>query len=116
MSSATGIFIFPAMDWDIDSARRQYNIPGWSAGYFDVGSNGHLVVRPGGDPDAPAIDLHGLVERLHKEGLTLVVVTHDPAVARRADRVLVLVDGNIVRRVPGPELTGAHLLASGAES
>ena len=37
------------------------------------------------------------------------------AVARRADRVLVLVDGAIIHRVPGSELVGAHLLANGSE-
>lgn len=40
-----------------------------------------------------------LLVRMNGEGLTLVVVTHDPKVAQRADRVLVLVDGRIVRRV-----------------
>ena len=45
-------------------------------------------------------------------GLTLVVVTHDPGVARRADRVLILVDGRIVMRVPGSEIRQAmELLA-----
>ncbi len=43
-----------------------------------------------------------LLDRMNEEGLTLVVVTHDPKVAQRADRVLVLVDGRIERRVdPG---------------
>ena len=59
LSLATGIIIFPSMNWDIESARGQYNIPGWSAGYFDVGSDGHLVALPGGRADAQAIDLTG---------------------------------------------------------
>ena len=42
-----------------------------------------------------------LLERLNAAGLTLIVVTHDPAVARRARRVLVLVDGRIVYRGTG---------------
>jgi putative ABC transport system ATP-binding protein len=49
----------------------------------------------------------GLLEEMNRHGLTLVVVTHDPAVARRAQRVLVLADGRIVERVPGAELAGA---------
>jgi putative ABC transport system ATP-binding protein len=47
-----------------------------------------------------------LLERLNGQGLTLVVVTHDPGIARRAQRVLVLVDGRVVRRVPGREAAG----------
>ena len=41
---------------------------------------------------------------MNADGLTLVVVTHDPNVGRRSDHVLVLRDGNLVQRVPGPEL------------
>jgi putative ABC transport system ATP-binding protein len=38
-----------------------------------------------------------LVRRLNKErGLTIVLVTHDPAVASRADRIIQMVDGKIV--------------------
>jgi putative ABC transport system ATP-binding protein len=48
-----------------------------------------------------------LLEALNRQGLTLVVVTHDPAVARRAHRVLVLADGRIVERVRGSELSAA---------
>ena len=45
-----------------------------------------------------------LLCELNREGRTLVVVTHDPGVARRADRVLVMRDGRIVRRVVGAEV------------
>ena len=43
-----------------------------------------------------------------------IVVTHDPGVARRADRVLILVDGRIVMRVAcGSEIRQAmELLAA----
>ncbi|RMH17690.1 MAG: ABC transporter ATP-binding protein [Acidobacteria bacterium] len=44
-----------------------------------------------------------LLESLHRRGLTLIVVTHDPAVARRAARLVVLHDGRIVVRARGPE-------------
>lgn len=40
-----------------------------------------------------------LLDRMNQHGLTLVVVTHDPRVAQRADRILVLVDGRIEQRV-----------------
>ncbi len=53
-----------------------------------------------------------LLGEMNASGLTLVVVTHDPGVARRADRVLILVDGRIVMRVPGSEIRQAmELLA-----
>ncbi len=47
-----------------------------------------------------------LLDRLNEEGITLVVVTHDPSVARRADRVIVLVDGRVARRLAGSEVMG----------
>jgi len=45
-----------------------------------------------------------LIDRLHGEGLTVIVVTHDPNVARRAGRVIVMADGRIVRRLRSSEL------------
>ena len=45
-----------------------------------------------------------LLDRMNEEGITLVVVTHDPNVARRADRIIVLVDGRVVRRLQGSEV------------
>jgi putative ABC transport system ATP-binding protein len=54
-----------------------------------------------------------LLDRLNDAGITLVAVTHDPSVARRADRVIVLVDGRIARRLAGAEVTGtADLFAA----
>jgi putative ABC transport system ATP-binding protein len=47
-----------------------------------------------------------LLDRMNEAGLTLVVVTHDPNVARRADRVVVLVDGHVARRLKGEEVMG----------
>jgi putative ABC transport system ATP-binding protein len=45
-----------------------------------------------------------LLDKLNDDGLTLVVVTHDPNVARRADRVIVMVDGKVARRMKGSEV------------
>jgi putative ABC transport system ATP-binding protein len=37
-----------------------------------------------------------LIDELHAQGLTVIVVTHDPQVARRAGRVVTLSDGRVV--------------------
>jgi predicted ABC-type transport system involved in lysophospholipase L1 biosynthesis ATPase subunit len=55
-----------------------------------------------------------VLERLNGGGLTLVVVTHDPAVARRAGRVLVMQDGRIVQRVAAAAVHEAVELAGAA--
>jgi putative ABC transport system ATP-binding protein len=58
-----------------------------------------------------------LLDRLNEAGITLVVVTHDPLVARRADRAIVLVDGKIALRLKGSEVTGiGELLATRGEA
>jgi putative ABC transport system ATP-binding protein len=41
---------------------------------------------------------------LHKEGQTIVMVTHEPEYAKRTDRVLTLFDGVIVADIPAKEL------------
>ncbi len=65
-----------------------------------------LADEPTGNLDsASGGQVLDLLEQLHREGCTLLVVTHNPAVARRADRVLVMQDGEIVRRVAGSEIT-----------
>jgi putative ABC transport system ATP-binding protein len=45
-----------------------------------------------------------LLCELNRRGRTLIVVTHDPVVARRADRVLVMRDGEIVKCVAGADV------------
>jgi putative ABC transport system ATP-binding protein len=57
-----------------------------------------------------------ILEQMNAAGLTLVVVTHDPAVARRARRVLVLQDGRVVHRGAGADIHEAVETLSAAES
>ncbi len=57
-----------------------------------------------------------ILEHMNAAGLTLVVVTHDPAVARRARRVLVLQDGRVVHRGSGADIHEAVEVLSAAES
>ena len=76
------------MTWTSDSARRQYNLDGWSVGYFDIGGNGHLLVRPRGTAGSPEIDLRELVDRLHTAGLTLPVLVRFTDILRsQVDRL-----------------------------
>ena len=73
-----------------------------------------LADEPTGNLDSVSgAQILELLEELHRQGLTLVVVTHDAAVARRAGRVLVMQDGRVAARVPGRELTSvAEALAA----
>jgi putative ABC transport system ATP-binding protein len=53
--------------------------------------------EPTGNLDSEmAASVMDLLSELHAEGLTLVLVTHDPSVAARADRLITVRDGRIV--------------------
>jgi putative ABC transport system ATP-binding protein len=59
-----------------------------------------LADEPTGNLDrAAAVEVMELMERMNTRGLTLVVVTHDPAIAERAKRVIRMDDGELVRGV-----------------
>ena len=45
-----------------------------------------------------------LIEELHRAGATVVLVTHDPAVAARASRVVSMLDGQIADDPGGPQV------------
>ena len=61
-------------EWEIDEARRLYNIAHWSAGYFDINAAGHLIARPFREPDSATIDLYQLTQEIQGLGLTLPVL------------------------------------------
>jgi putative ABC transport system ATP-binding protein len=64
-----------------------------------------LADEPTGNLDSSSgAQVLDLLDRLCAAGLTLIVVTHDPQVARRAQRVLILEDGEIARRLAGEDL------------
>ena len=56
-----------------------------------------LADEPTGNLDRhSAQEVMELLEAMNRRGLTLVVVTHDPAIAERARRVIRMADGEIV--------------------
>jgi len=60
-----------------------------------------LADEPTGNLDrASGQEIIELLERMNREGLTLVVVTHDPEVGQRARRIVRLVDGRIASDGP----------------
>jgi putative ABC transport system ATP-binding protein len=56
-----------------------------------------LADEPTGNLDRhSALEVMELLEAMNRRGLTLVVVTHDPAIAERARRVIRMADGEVV--------------------
>jgi putative ABC transport system ATP-binding protein len=56
-----------------------------------------LADEPTGNLDSQStLDIMSLVEELHGEGRTIVLITHEPDIAARAERVLQIFDGQVV--------------------
>jgi putative ABC transport system ATP-binding protein len=76
-----------------------------------------LADEPTGNLDtASGRQILDLLDRMNDAGITLVVVTHDPNVARRAERIVVLVDGRIARRLAGSEVSSTADLFAPVET
>ncbi len=72
-----------------------------------------LADEPTGNLDSAAgRQVMALLEAMNERGLTLIIVTHDPGVARRAKRVLVMRDGEIAEHLRGSDLAEAVPRAS----
>ncbi|HEY1616045.1 MAG TPA: ABC transporter ATP-binding protein [Streptosporangiaceae bacterium] len=68
-----------------------------------------LCDEPTGNLDSRnAAALMGLLDELNAAGFTIVVITHDPAVAGHAGRVISISDG-VLRELAGTELAGTEL-------
>jgi putative ABC transport system ATP-binding protein len=70
-----------------------------------------LADEPTGNLDRAAgtLVLDLLRRACDESGQTVVMVTHDPSAAARADRVVFLRDGRVVNEVRGPGLTAESL-------
>lgn len=62
-----------------------------------------LADEPTGNLDSHSTaDVLDLMDRLHDQGRTIVMITHEDDVAARADRVITLIDGEIAQDVSVP--------------
>ena len=62
-----------------------------------------LCDEPTGNLDTTTSDqILDLIEHAHLQGVTVVMITHDPNVARRATRRLAITDGHVTEPTPQP--------------
>jgi putative ABC transport system ATP-binding protein len=63
-----------------------------------------LADEPTGNLDSGSgREIVNLIEEMNRQGLTLIVVTHDPQVGGRARRQIRLLDGEVVSDTPSPQ-------------
>ena len=76
-----------------------------------------LADEPTGNPDsAMARSVMDLLEELHRDGATIVMVTHDPQLAARAQRNVHVIDGQVVDIAAELHMDPALLRAAAAPS
>jgi arginine decarboxylase len=56
-------------DWDVSSALALYNVERWGTPYFTVNAQGHVAVRPCGEPHCE-VDMMELVAEARSRGLS----------------------------------------------
>lgn len=71
-----------------------------------------LADEPTGNLDsATSAEILGLFEQLHREGQTIILVTHEPDIAAHAQRIVRMKDGKIVSDLPRGQdaaITASH--------
>ncbi len=81
------------MGWSTQQSRALYNLARWGEGYFDVGEDGGLLVRPDHGVSDTAVDLRELAAELRASGLRLPVLVRCKGILRdRVDRLCAAFD------------------------
>jgi putative ABC transport system ATP-binding protein len=71
-----------------------------------------LCDEPTGNLDSTTSeDIMALFHQLHAEGNTILIVTHEPAIAARCQRAVRIADGRIIADGPGREVAYAAVRA-----
>ena len=65
---------------------------------MSVGENGKLVVRH--TPLATSFEVMEILKEINKEGITLIIVTHEHDIAQMTKRIVHLKDGVIIDDAP----------------
>ncbi|MCW8955462.1 MAG: biosynthetic arginine decarboxylase [Gammaproteobacteria bacterium] len=69
-------------DWSTEQARRVYNLDHWGAGFFDINTNGDLLVRPALE-SASSINLPQLIDEIKDAGLRFPVLVRFPDILKQ---------------------------------
>lgn len=75
-------------DWTLEDALSTYNIRHWGDGYFDIDSDGDVIVHPDGVGDARAVSLHEVIEAIQARGLRLPTLVRFSGILRHRVRKL----------------------------
>ena len=58
--------MYSIKSWNLEAARRLYNIQHWGDGYFDINAAGNVAMQLPGNPSRQ-VDLHALAMRVHED-------------------------------------------------
>ncbi|MDY0307399.1 MAG: arginine decarboxylase, partial [Desulfovibrionaceae bacterium] len=60
--------------WNAEKSAELYNIRNWSAGYFDVSREGHVVITPSLDNKKVRVSIPRVIKGLRERGLDMPVL------------------------------------------
>ena len=63
-----------------------------------------LADEPTGNLDSGSSrEIIGIIKKLYSEGRTVIIITHDPGIAKQAKRIITISDGAIVSDIMNPD-------------